>query len=349
MRFENGIYHEPGIYFGMPEDEYHADWSIGSTDLLRLLVSPVDYYWFSRANPHRRPDRDTPAMLYGKAIHKCVLEGREAFDKLYACKGPPPREGALITQDDLRKRCEFLGLAKSGTKPQLIERIRQIDKTCIIHDEDVEAYKAQVEGKVLLDEQDYAEILMAAQNIRSNPHLKSAFTDGYPEVSMFWDVGGVPFRARFDYLKLKAIVDLKSTRNVMNMPWDQAVTNFLARGNYYIQATHYMQARQLLPKFLKEGRVFGDHDQKWLAKAAKTPESSFIWVVYQAEGAPLTYPVMFTDEEPDYARAIGEIADAMEKYKEGFARFGQSQWVEESKIQRYSNLPWPMWRAGATA
>jgi hypothetical protein len=346
MRFENGIYHEPGIYFGMPEAEYHADWSIGSTDLMNLLISPLDYYWHSRANPHRRPDKETPAMQYGKAIHKRVLEGPEAFDKLYACKGPPPRPGALITSDDLKRHCEFLGLAKSGTKPQLIERIRQIDKDVLIHDEDVEAYKAQVEGKALLDEQDYAEIMLASQNIRANPHLRTAFEGGYPEVSVFWEVGGIPFRARFDYWKKKAIVDLKSTRNTMKMPWDQAVANFLARGKYYVQATHYMQGRQMTKKFLKAGKVFGEHDPQWVKQAVNEPDCAFIFVVYQAEGAPLVKPVLFDHEEPDYALGINDIATAVERYREGFEKFGQSAWVEDCKIERYTNLPWPMWRTG---
>jgi hypothetical protein len=347
MRFENGLYHEPGIYFGMPDTEYHEDWSIGSSDLIKLLQSPLEYYWNCRANIHRRPEKVTPAMQYGKAIHKAVLEGHDAFHEIYGLKAPPPRAGALITVEDLKKRCSFLGLPTSGNKPDLIKRIRTIDVESIIHEEDLEAHKKTVEGKVLLDEEDYAEILLSVQHIRANPSLKSAFVGGYPEVSIFWEVGGVPFRARFDYWKPKAIVDLKSTRNAMSLPWPQAVTNFLARGNYYIQATHYMSGRQYAAKFLREGKVFGDHNPDWLKAALEEPEVPFIFVVYKAEGAPLVYPVSFTSEEPDYARAITEIADAVEQYKQGFETYGQSDWVDDQGIQVYSNLPWPMWRAGA--
>jgi hypothetical protein len=310
------------------------------------MISPLHYYWYSRANPERRPDSETPSMLYGKAIHKCVLEGREAFDSLYALKAPPPVEGSLISQDDLRRRCEELGLAKSGTKAEQIKRIRQIDTTTPIYQEQLDEHLKTTEGKSLLDHQDWAEILLAAQNIRSNPHLKSSFEGGFPEVSMFADVNGVPMRARFDYLKISAIVDLKSTRNVLGTPWDQAVTNFLARGNYYIQATHYLRMRGLIRKFLKEGRVFGDYDPKWLAKVASVPDPWFVWVVYQADGAPLTFGVKFNHENADYARGIDQIATAIEYYKDGFERYGSTQWVEETKIENYENLPWPMWRVG---
>jgi hypothetical protein len=344
MRFENGVYHEPGLYFGMPDTEYHSDWSLGSTDLMNLMISPVDYYWYSRANPNRRPDSETPAMLYGKAIHKCVLEGREAFDSLYALKAPPPVEGSLISQDDLRRRCEELGLAKSGTKAEQIKRIRQIDATTPIYQEQLDEHLKTTEGKSLLDYQDWAEILLSAQNIRANPNLKEAFTNGYPEVSMFAEIGGVPMRCRFDYLKIRAIVDLKSTRNVLGMPWGQAVANFLARGNYHIQATHYLRMRQLIRKFVKEGKVFGEHDPAWLKRVAAEPDPSFIFVIYQADGAPLTQGVQFSHQNSDYALAIDQIETALARYKAGFERFGSSPWVEESKIENYENLPWPMWR-----
>jgi hypothetical protein len=344
MHFENGNYHEPGLYFGMPDTEYHSDWSLGSTDLLNLLISPIDYYWYSRANPHRREDKETPATLYGKAIHKFVLEGREAFDRLYALKAPVPVPGSLMSQNDLRRRCEELGLATSGTKPEQIARIRQIDKDTPIYDEQLEAHLKANEGKSFLDHQDWAEILLAGQNIRANPHLKPAFEGGFPEVSIFADVGGVPMRARFDYLKINSIVDLKSTRNVLGMPWDQAVTNFLARGNYHIQATHYMMMRGLIRKFLKDGRVYGDHDAKWLKRVADNPDYAFVWVVYQADGAPLTKGVKFGTMNSDYALAVDQISTAVDRYKTGFKKFGSTPWVEDSKIEDYENLPWPMWR-----
>jgi hypothetical protein len=346
MRFENGVYHEPGIYFGMPEAEYHADWSLGSSDLKNLLISPLDYYWYSRANPNRREDKETPALTYGKAIHKCVLEGREAFEKLYAMKSPPPEPGSLVTQEDLRRRCEELGLAKSGTKVEQIARIRQIDKTTPIYLEQVDAHLVLHQGKTLLDQQDWGEILLASQNIRCNPHLKSAFEGGMPEVSVFGEAAGVPVRARFDYLKQRAIVDLKSTRNVLGMPWGQAVANFLARGNYHIQATHYLIMRTLLAKYLKEGRIFGDVDEKWLAKVAAEVDVAFIFIVYQADGAPLTKGVKFTPENSDYAIAVDQLNVALEQYGEGFERFGSSAWVEDGGIEDYENLPWPMWRTG---
>jgi hypothetical protein len=343
MRFKDGVYHEPGVYFGMPEDEYHADWSLGSTDLKALLISPLEFYHRSRANPFRPPEKDTPALQYGRAIHKCVLEGREAFDKLYAPKAPAPREGALVTSEDLKRHCEFLGIAKSGTKAQMIERIRAVDKTVIIHDEDVDAYMRTVEGKTLLDDYTYAEILLAAENIRCNPDLAEAFSGGVPEVSIFYELGGVPVKARLDYLKPRAIVDLKSTRNALGMPWETAVPNFLARGNYAVQGVAYMNARRMIGHFMREKKIFGDHDPKWLKKVVSAFEFSFVFVVYAAEGAPLAMGVIFNEDEPEYEIATTKMLTAIELYREGFSKYGESRWVDPRSLERWGNLSWPMW------
>src|SRR5262245_8349396 len=69
---------EPGVYFGLPSAEYHADPSLGSSDLKRLLRSPADYWWSSAMNPDRQPTPDSPAKQKGRALHKLVLEGAEA-------------------------------------------------------------------------------------------------------------------------------------------------------------------------------------------------------------------------------------------------------------------------------
>src|SRR5262245_29067159 len=64
----------PGVYFGLPAAEYHADPSLGSTDLKRLLQAPAVYWWHSHMNPDRPPSPDSPAKQKGRALHKLVLE-----------------------------------------------------------------------------------------------------------------------------------------------------------------------------------------------------------------------------------------------------------------------------------
>ena len=82
---------DPGIYFGLDENAYHADPALGSTDMKKLAESPPDYWFESSHNPMREPSEDTPSRLFGRAVHKFVLEGRGAFESTYA---PPDYSGA---------------------------------------------------------------------------------------------------------------------------------------------------------------------------------------------------------------------------------------------------------------
>src|SRR5262249_27241385 len=98
--------HPPGVYFGMASVEYHADPSLGSADLKRLLQAPAVYWWHSWMNPDRPPSSDTPAKQKGRALHKLVLEGEAAFSAAFAQE--PSHEGhpgCLVTLDDLKAKC----------------------------------------------------------------------------------------------------------------------------------------------------------------------------------------------------------------------------------------------------
>jgi hypothetical protein len=52
---------EPGVYFNLPAADYHADRSLGSSDLKRLLQAPAVYWWHSHMNPARPPSPDSAA------------------------------------------------------------------------------------------------------------------------------------------------------------------------------------------------------------------------------------------------------------------------------------------------
>lgn len=344
MKFANGLYHEPGIYFSMPEDEYHADCSLGSTDLRNLIVSPLQFYWNSSVNPSRKPDKDTPALRYGRAIHKCVLEGREAFDALYAKKYQKPLPGQLVTLEDLKQKCKELGIASSGTKATLTERILELAPDTPIYDVEVARYNAHIGDRIILEESDYYEIIMAADNIKANMHLEHAFQNGMTEVSVFWEQQGIPCKARFDYLKPRAVVDLKSTRNALQQDWPVAVANFLARGRYEIQATHYMTARAILPILFNEGLVYGECDEKWLQSVVDEPNFQFVFIVYQAEGPPLTHGVIFSQEEEDFAVSVDMIDMAFSRYRNGFEAYGTNEWIEPGRIEYWGSMSWPMWK-----
>jgi len=144
---------EPGVYFGLPSADYHADPSLGSSDLKRLLQAPAVYWWHSQMNPERQPTPDSPAKKKGRALHKLVLEGEEAFATAFATEPQPEAHpGALVTLDDLKAKCRALGDAVSGTKAELAKRIKAKDTNEIIFDEVLATFR-------LMAERDSMEIL----------------------------------------------------------------------------------------------------------------------------------------------------------------------------------------------
>jgi hypothetical protein len=97
-------------------------------------------------NPERPPSPDSPAKQKGRALHKLVLEGEEAFSAAFATEPQPDAHpGCLVTLDDLKAKCRELGEAVSGTKAELAKRIKAKDAKTIIYDEVLATFRAMTE------------------------------------------------------------------------------------------------------------------------------------------------------------------------------------------------------------
>lgn len=82
---------KPGIYSGIPIEEYHEQLTVGpsiSSSGLRSILSksPAHYFWNSYLNDQREPDEDAPKLqdkrtfAFGKAAHAMIL-GDDYFDE----------------------------------------------------------------------------------------------------------------------------------------------------------------------------------------------------------------------------------------------------------------------------
>jgi hypothetical protein len=294
----------PGIYFGLDESVYHADPALGSSAMKALATSPPEYWFNSPHNPMREEDTDTPARKFGRAVHKFVLEGREAFEARYA-------------------PTDYPGNIKAGKEER--ERIA-------------------AEGKEPIKREDWNRIMMAGTIIRSNPSISSAFSGGMPEVSVFWERGGIRRKARFDYLKPRAIVDLKSNANQMQRAFPESCRRAISDFAYHVQSAHYGEGRERVPEFIAAGAVYGDHDPEWLKKVAAATEWAFCFVFYQSQGAPLTWGTTISPGNGilDIARAT--IARAEENYKAFSEKFGfDTPWVLSEPLEELDLNEMPAW------
>src|SRR5689334_7216613 len=85
-------------------------------------------------------------------------------------------------------------------------------------------------------------IEIAAKMIECHPENKKLITGGYPEVTIVWHEDGIRFKARVDYLRPKAMIDLKTFANQLGKPVESAIIYAMASGKYHIQAAFYMRA-----------------------------------------------------------------------------------------------------------
>lgn len=295
--------HAPGIYFGLSEDEYHEDSSLGSSSLKTLAKNPSSFWFDSWMNPNPPVESDdTPARIRGRAVHQLVLYGEAEFDRNFM-------RGAVHAED--------MTPAEKGAATKAAN-----------------AAAAKV-GKLALPAMVYDNVAIASAMIAKNPKLATALRNGMNEVSVFWvedvtdpDTGivmQVPLKARFDCLKPRGIGDLKSITNRFDKPFDRCCIEAISNYRYDVQAGHYLDARRYLPAFVKRGAVHGDYDKEMLAKVVATDRWAWQFVFWQAEGAPITYSKIISPGNPLLELAGGVVQAAKENYVRYMQRYGTDQ------------------------
>jgi hypothetical protein len=335
--------HAPGIYFGMSEDEYHADDAIGSTSLRELYIDPPEYWWHSPMNPNRPASTTASHLTFGKAIHKLVLEGRQSFEAAYVRHDDDPEifETGVEMADYL--------VANGHKAPQkLADRwaaIKEVYPAARWRQEIVEA--AEAAGKEIVKPDDYARMLIASKMITANPKFAPAFEGGAPEVSIFWEstIRGITIRqkARIDYLKIAAEVDLKSIRNPLDIPFKEACRRRFSNHRHDLQAAHYLEARRQIGELFASGApIVGDVDMEWLEKVADyTGACNFVLIYFQAEGAPLTHSIVVAGNSELRALADDDRLYALDRYASYFETFGKEVWLnlDSQEIAAKEDLP----------
>lgn len=339
--------HADGIYFGLDKDEYHRDPALGSTDIKMLLKHPGDYWWQSWRNPSYEP-KATNFLDWGNAFHSLILEGEEDFKDRYY-RGPAKRDfpGLMVTMEDLRKFLRGVGKATTGTKEVLVQRVLDHEPAAPVWDKIVKDSVVLAEGRYILDHVDYDTVVLSSKMITKNPECSKAFVNGYPEVSIFWEQAGVRCKARIDYLRLKANIDLKSIRNWKSKSFRDACIDEIFASGYDIQAAHYLNARSQIPALIKAGRVFGDVSRAWLDRLAdETAKASVLkhsWIFYQAEGAPIAIREDWGSHMRHFVDCQNAIVDALRIYTRHVEVFGDDIWVDVSPRQELTDGEVPAW------
>lgn len=204
---------------------------------------------------------------------------------------------------------------------------------------------AHLNGKTGLKFETYARIMQSGAMIRQNPHIATAFAGGAAEVSVFWTVDGIRKKARFDYLKPRGVVDLKSITNRKRISFVDACRRAICEWNYPLQAAHYLEARAVLPSLpLQQGGVV---ESAVLELCRRSDEWAWCWVFWQAESAPLTWAGSLSPGNPilDAARAM--LERALDNYRTFRDRHGLDgePWVHPEAVSEVDITELPAWWA----
>lgn len=346
--------HDPGVYFGMPEAEYHADESLSFHGCKDLRVGPLNYWRQSNMNPEREPDEPTPAMELGTAFHKRILEGRSAFEHVYA-----PRlelrdyPQALDGMTALREHGHTLGV-KGASIDVLCERIAEKDPDAQLWPVMTMKYALQHHNKTLLSGDIWRQIERTSEMVAAHPDAGRAFIDGYPEVSIFWrdDETDVPKKARLDYLQLGAAVDLKTFTNLRNREINKAVAEVVASNCG--QAVLYSEAVETAKHGIKNGTmpIRGEPEPSWVESFCAAPPHTFVFVLVESCAWPSirvrTMPRIGDDGAETIFWQTGRkmIKRGIDAYAACKTVYGSKPWLDEQRMTALQDSDAPFWMTG---
>jgi PDDEXK-like domain of unknown function (DUF3799) len=199
-------------------------------------------------------------------------------------------------------------------------------------------------GETVIAGDDFDRIKVSGELIARNPDLAAAFEGGVPEVSVFWEEDGIRCKARFDYLKIRGVGDLKSIRNYMGKPFAEACGRSIVEYRYDVQAAHYLKGRAEVAPLVADGLVFGDHDAGWLKRVADSKSYAFQWVFFQAEGAPITWSRSLSPGNPILDIAERDRDRALEVYREFKQSFPDGEmWLLQEPVTELDINDLPRW------
>jgi len=373
----------PGIYFGMPEEEYFALPALSSHGVKDLASSPMLYWsrstFLSDIARKRKAERDEKERLHhtiGKAYHCRIMEGREAFDERFAVWLTEEEcEGALDGTDQIKAAITAAGhkpfskvedrlpdsdgvgetYMRSAKKADWIDQLLDIDPDARILDKLNEQHMAAHRGKAFITAEALDQIEVAAAMIAADPEVRHAFVGGHAEVVLIWHcpTTGVPMKARCDYLKLGAVVDLKTVANQQGRSIERAIAHEIANYRYVIQPSVYVEGVEVVRNLVRHGKATvsipltvphaGAAIIDWVEQWAHGTSVEWLWVFQQKGDAPITrglfYPLQGTTKT-----VTDEIVRKMKaRFRTMSETYGVDPWLDVAPIYDMADEDLPPW------
>lgn len=339
----------PGIYFNIPDADYHRIFALSYSGMKHLRASTLNFWAQSSLNPDRPPESEDEsfAKTVGKAYHVRYLMGAETFRASYVAKlDRKDHPDALVTVDDMKAALVAIDptLAKGlKRKDDYVAAILTADPIARIWDVIQEDYATAHKGKIQLPAEIIKAIEIGAAMIEGDPDLSLLLTGGVPEVTVVWTdyEHGIPMKCRFDYLKPAAVTDLKSFENRNLIPFDQALPLEIARYGYDIQEATYKEGLKAAVRLARAGKVFGECPPGFIEAFLAEEDHRFLFLFQQKGAAPVAGAL----EMPSLTS--GMAATNVDIYKRAFAlawkKYGVLPWIDNRGIRQAEASEFPVW------
>lgn len=347
-----------GLYFGMPEDDYHALKRVSSTLVKHLHVSDLDGWANSFLNPHKDEDEsesDSQPKIFGAANHKRILEGLKAFDKCYA-EEFEGEEGMIKSTADISAVLKELKaenpevLVSFKNKEEGVARLLtyNIDEARIF-DLAKAKYEAENEGKIFMAKKYMRRIAFAASIIETSPALSENFKNGYAEVTVLWTdpATGIPMKSRLDFMKPRQITDLKTFANQQAKQSRAAIAGAIANYKYHVQIAVYKEAFNRAVEFIASGNVFALPGaklppKKWLDSVEKDPQ--FVFVFQQTGLAPYAKMIPIASDMVLVQEGEKIMTACLDRFRDAYTRFKEAPWHDpDDVVLQLDDADFPMW------
>lgn len=259
--------HADGIYFRMPEEDYHADTALGASGICDLLQSPLKFWMNSAFNPKKvaedKDDKETAATIRGNLFHDLMAAGRSSI---------------------VRKPDGMSFATKEG-----------------------KAFKEERPGATFISGKDFDKVQLMIDALRETGALErvGGMGGGINEVSFFWtDKMGRRRKMRADRLFNGEMFDWKTMANAMSKDVETLTANTVAQFKYHIKAFWYQVGIQAMKSMIaaKGAKAFmSETSEKEFAEMKALADTETIvpfWYIFiEASGVPNIVARRFVSHE----------------------------------------------------
>lgn len=248
---------------GMPIDVYHKHPALSESGLKTLLDCPARYYYKYLSGDYE--PKEKPSFKIGKACHKYILEGEQAFFKEYWHNPYSDYTKTEIVRI-LQERFQYDASIKNYPLIDLMDMLLTADG---------------IERKPIhLNQNELNQVIGTARAIKHHKKAYSAFQqEGESEVSIFWEdeETGLMLKCRPDYLPYDHLLvpDYKTCQSVNP---EKFYGDFITYG-YHIESAMYQKGIKA---------VFDD-DVETFFFVAQEKEPPFITQVYVPDNEIVIY------------------------------------------------------------